>query len=279
MRNKFVHQPPHFAECPRSSWNVEFVVHWVKLWQCEEGIAELPNTVVSSLLFCLDEFSHPCTEFQGDLIAGLMPPCALAGIPARLGQHKVQDDSGLCRLQLQGSYRCWGCHVAAGMEEAIFPQILIICPQNLLPESSFGCNYSNSSHCSVGAVFDNLQLGENLWIKEEVGHILACKTQNHHLKLGEVCGEAISWTGTAAVEKPEACMKCSGCLQVPILTFIWFSQFSSAGWKELMAVSCHHFFLSKSQFGNSSEIISCRWWGTLLPYCFSGTLPLGLCTK
>lgn len=220
MRNKFVHQPPHFAECPRSSWSVEFVVHWVKLWQCEEGIAELPNTVVSSLLFCLDEFSHPCTEFQGDLIAGLMPPCALAGIPARLGQHKVQDDSGLCRLQLQGSYRCWGCHVAAGMEEAIFPQILIICPQNLLPEISFGCNYSNSSHCSVGAVFDNLQLGENLWIKEEVGHILACKTQNHHLKLGEVCGEAISWTGTAAVEKPEACMKCSGCLQVPILTFI-----------------------------------------------------------
>lgn len=98
MRNKFVHQPPHFTECPRSSWNVEFVLHWVKLWQCEEGIAELPNTVVSSLPFCLDEFSHPCTEFQGDLIAGLMPPCALAGIPARLGQHKVQDDLGLCRL-------------------------------------------------------------------------------------------------------------------------------------------------------------------------------------
>lgn len=54
----------------------------------------------------------------------------------------------------------------------------------------------------------------------------------------------------------------------------WLSQFSSSGWKELMAVPCHHFFLSKSQFGNSSEIISCRWWGAS---CYP-TVSLGPCT-
>lgn len=53
-----------------------------------------------------------------------------------------------------------------------------------------------------------------------------------------------------------------------------FSQLSNAGWKELMAVSCHPFCLSKSQFGNSSEIISCTWWGTL---CYPAA-SLGPCT-
>lgn len=86
IRNKFVHQQTYCSERPRNSWNVESVVHWVKLMQCEEGIAELSNTVVSSLLFCLDEISHPCTEFFGDLIADLMQP----GTLARLGQHRCR---------------------------------------------------------------------------------------------------------------------------------------------------------------------------------------------
>lgn len=42
-----------------------------------------------------------------------------------------------------------------------------------------------------------------------------------------------------------------------------------------MAIPCHHFFLSKLQLGNHSEIISCPWWGTS---CYS-VVSLGPCTQ
>lgn len=174
----------------------------------------------------------------------------------------------------------WCCHVAAGMEEAIFAQLLISCHQNLFPEISFGYNYSNSSHCNAGAVFDNLQSGNSLWIKEEMGQVSTCKTQNHHLKLGEVCGEAISWTGTAGVEKPEAGTRCAAFFQVPIMTF--FRIFTA---QQCWVERAHGCILPPllsfqipvwKQFWNHFLHVM-RY--ALLPCCFSGTLHLRLCTK
>lgn len=198
----------------------------------------------------------------------------LAGIPVRLGQHKVQDDLGVGWFVCCSSMgvRCWGCHVAAGMEEAIFAQLLIIHHQNLLPEIWFGCNYSNSSHYDVGAVFDNLQSGDRLWIELEIGQLWPVKHRT-------IISSMVRSVGKQYPVLAQLLLKSQWHVQgvLPSCRFLsqlssWFSQFSSAGWKELMAVSCHHFFLSKSQFGNSSEIISCRWWG-----CYPA-VSLGPCT-
>lgn len=98
-------------------------------------------------------------------------------------------------------------------------QLLISCYQNLLAKSSFGCNYSSSSFCDVGAVFDNLQSGDIHWLQREMGQRSACKTQKHHLELGKVVGEAVSSTGTVTIEKTATSTRHAAFLHVSILTF------------------------------------------------------------
>lgn len=174
--------------------------------------------------------------------------------------------------------RCLCCQAAASMEEAIFAQLLMICHQNLLPESSFGCNYSKSSHSSVVAVLDSLQSGDSFWIKEEIGQLSACKTQNHHLRLAEACGEAISCTGIAAVEKPEACTRCAAFFQVPVMTFITIFTVQQC-WVEkahgciLPPLLSFQISVWKQLWNNFLQVMRYPF----LPCCFSGTLHLGLC--
>lgn len=142
-------------------------------------------------------------------------------------------------------------------------QLLISCYQNLLAKSSFGCYYSSSSHCDVGAGFDNLQLGDSHWLQREMGQLSACKTQKHHLEHGKVCGEAISFTGTVSVEKPATATRHAAFLQVSIISITFFTIFTV---QEFWVERVHSYslppVLSKSQFWNHSETISCTWWGT-----------------
>lgn len=139
-------------------------------------------------------------------------------------------------------------------------QLLISCYQNLLAKSSFGCNYSSSSCCDVGAVFENLQSGGSHWLQRELGQLSACKTQKHHLERGKVCGEAV--LVQLLLKKQQHLQGMQPSFRFLSWLSSWSWQFRNAGWKEFMPIPCHHFLLSKPQFGNHSETISCTWWGT-----------------
>lgn len=98
-------------------------------------------------------------------------------------------------------------------------RLLISCYQILLAKGSFGCKYSSSSHCDVGAVFDSVQSGDSHGLQREMGQLSACKTWKHHLEHGKVCGEAPSSPGTVTVEKTATSTRHAALLQVSIMTF------------------------------------------------------------
>lgn len=54
------------------------------------------------------------------------------------------------------------------MEEAILPQILIICPQTCYLKAHLGVTIPTPATAVLELFFDNLQSGNSLWIKEEI---------------------------------------------------------------------------------------------------------------
>lgn len=161
------------------------------------------------------------------------------------------------------------------MEEVIFAQLLIAIKTCYL-KAHLGVTIPTPATAM-------LELFLTIWNQEtaldlQIGHLLACKTQNHHLKLGEVCGEAISCAGTAAVEKPGACARCSAFLQLPITTFIMIFTVQQC-WVErahgciLPPLLSFQIPICKQFWNNFLQVMR------LLPCCFTGTSHLGMCTK
>lgn len=178
------------------------------------------------------------------------------------------------------SWHVTSCLCSAPFYQYTSCQLLISCYQNLLAKSSFECNYSSSSCCDVGVVFDNLQSGDSHWLEREMGQLSACKTQKHRLKRGKVCGEAVSFTGTVTVEKTATPTRHAAFLQVSIMTF--FTIFRE---QECWVERVHGHTLLQLLSFQTPDCKPC--WNLLLhmmryislPCCFSGTWHLGLCTK
>lgn len=159
------------------------------------------------------------------------------------------------------SWHVRSCLCSAPFYQYTSCQLLISCYQNLLAKSSFGCNYSSSSCCDVGAVFDTYNQETAIDLKGRWVSSQPVK-EKHHLKHGKVCGEAVSFTGTVTVKKPATSTRHAAFLQVSIMTFSRSSESRNAGWEEFMAIPCYSFFLSKPPIANHSETFSCTWWGT-----------------